>query len=250
MIINVNKFEDVIRKATLDFTLETVQLNFDKDKVTAKIFNSSEDAIVFLNVENDIMPITSKHDEVQFNFIDPHNTIKPYLSLIDSEQADVEIKKEKIILKSDNQRSNIFFCSPIVVKVFNREDVKPGIEYFTELAIDDNFVNGFNKIKKIGSRFGKIYITIKDNTIYMETMDKTNRSSNGFSFNMGNIEMPDLSMCFNYKNIINLMNVLAITGIDDFHINLAYLEAQRLGMMYVTNTDNSEKYYLMSKSDL
>ena len=250
MILNVDKFEDVIKKATLNFTLETVQLNFDKDKVTTKIFNSSEDAIVFLNIDNDIVPITSEHDELQFNFIEPNNTVIPYLSLIDGEQADIEIKKEKVILKSDNQRSNIFFCSPIIVKVFNRDDVKPGIEYFTKLAIDDNFVNGFNKIKKIGSRFGKIYITVKDNTLYMETMDKTNRSSNGFSFNMGNIEMSDLSMCFNYKNIINLMNVLAISGTDNFHINLAYIEAQGLGMMYVTNNDGSEKYYLMSKSDL
>jgi len=249
MIVDVKKLENLIRKATLDYTIETMQLTFDKEKVRTKIFNTAEDTIVFLDIENDIMPITGDGVTV-FNFIDPSKSIMPYLKLIDDEHADIQVKKEKIVLKSGRKKSNIFFCSPIIVKTFNRDDVKKGLEYFTSFKIGDDFVSDFNNLKKVGTRFGKIYLTITDNVLYMESTDKTNRFSNGFSFAIGEIEKNDLSMCFNYRNIINLIGVLNISGIDTFSINLAYLDERRLGIMYVTNEDNSERYYLMSKEDL
>jgi hypothetical protein len=113
------------------------------------------------------------------------------------------------------------------------------------MNIDDDFMESFNKIKKIGSKFGKIYFGVSDNQLYIETSDKQNRFSNGLKIELSDVVHDDLSMCFDFKNMTNVISIL--DGV--FTCKFAYVAEQELGMLFIGNEDGSEKYYLMSRRD-
>jgi len=81
----------------------------------------------------------------------------------------------------------------------------------------------------------------------IETADKTNRFSNGLKFELTRMsDVPDLSICFDYKNFINLMAVINGDS-ENFTLEFSYVEEQEMGMVYAGKNDGNEKYYLMSK---
>lgn len=249
-ILNVVNFKDVLQKATLNFSIDSVQLKFKDDKIKSGMISAGSDAIVILNVDNNVLPDVK--DEVTFNFAEPQQQLVPFLNLIDDEEVQCEIKEEKLVLVSDNQKSDIHFCSPQIVKVFSASDPKEGTEYFLTMDVDDNFIEAFLKIKKIGARFGKVYFNIENNKFVMETTDKSNRFSNGLKFTLVDRvakkkkdQIDDLVLCFDYKSIVNLMAVL--DDEQEYQISFAYLEEQELGMLFLGSEDLSEKYFIMSR---
>lgn len=249
MIINTSELKGLLKKATLNYSIDSVQLNVTKDVIVSKMITSSSDAITILNVENNILPEMKATDSLVMNFSEPSTNIVPFLNLIDdNEETDVVIRDEKITLVQGKQKSNIFFCAPQVVSVFEADSPRSDIEYFYEMDLDDDFVESFNKIKKIGSKFNKIYFGVLDKTLYIETSDKQNRFSNGLRIDLCDVESDDLSMCFEFKNIVNLMSVLN-GSYSDFKCRFAYVPEQELGMLFIGNDNESEKYYIMSRRD-
>ena len=249
MIINTSNFKEVLKKATLNFSIDTVQLNLTKSKITSKMITAASDAITILNIPNEVLPSMKATDALVMNFQEPSNNIMPYLNLIDdTEETVINIKDEKITLVQGKQKSNIFFCAPQVVNVFDGDNLRPDISYFHTIDLDDDFVNAFSKIKKVGSKFNKVYFGVAENVLYIETSDKQNRFSNGLRVDICDVEHSELSMCFEFKNVVNLMAVLN-GSYSDFKCQFAYVEDQELGMLNLGNEDNSEVYYLMSKRD-
>lgn len=246
MNINTENFKLFLKKATLNYMIDSVQMSFTKELVSSKMISSSSDAISILNVENGILPNISKNDNIVFNFSEPNASLVPYLNLIDDdEDTEIKIFEEKITLVQRNQKSNIFFCSPYVVSVFEADAPRSDIDYFTSIDIDEDFMTAFNKIKKIGSKFNKVYFGVDNNTLYIETSDKQNRFSNGLRIDLSECEFDDMSICFDFKNITNAIGILG----NDFSMNIAYVKEQELGMLSISNEDETEKYYLMSKRD-
>jgi hypothetical protein len=82
----------------------------------------------------------------------------------------------------------------------------------------------------------------------METTDKQNSLSNGIRFELLDVKEDDLNLCFDFKNFSNLMAVVEGRE-DEFRISFTYIREQNLGMSYLEKTDNSERYYLMSKME-
>jgi len=242
MNINILNFKNVIQKSTLNFSIPSVQLKFEDDKIKSSMISDSRDVIVIVDIENTVISA----NDIEFNFSEPSVNLIPFLNLVDEDEADINIKNEKIILKSGSQKSDVHFCSPTVVGIFGSREPKEGIEYFTKIDIDDTFVENFKKLKKIGSRFGKIYFIVDNKKFLIETTDKTNRFSNSLKFNIIDIENEDLTMCFDYQNLSNLMMVIG-DRVDEFVMEFAYIEEQEKGMLYAYTSDNSENYYLMSK---
>ncbi len=60
------------------------------------------------------------------------------------------------------------FSSPDFVSSYKGDKPKIDNWFFNE-KINDDIINKFNKIKKIAGKFGKIYFTIEDNKLYIET---------------------------------------------------------------------------------
>lgn len=244
MRINVDNFENVLRKATMNLSINSVQLKIDKEKVRSKMISEDRSNIIILDVENDIIP--EMGEEVDFNFSEPAQQLVPFLKLIDIEEAEISLHNEKIVIKNGRQRSNIHFCSPTVVSVFGSD--ARDVDYFLEMDINEEFTEAFAKIKKIGNRFGKIYFNVEDGKFSIETSDKTNRFSNGLKFDISEIsrDTSNLTICFDFKNMTNLMAIIN-GNIENFKFHFAYIEEQELGMLFAESNDGSEKYYLMSR---
>ena len=243
MNINVPNFINVLRKATLNNSIESVQLNFEDGKIKTKMITENRDGIIFLEVEDDVLGIT---DELTLNFSQPAQQLLPFLNIIEEENAEITVQQSKIIIQSGQQKSNIHFCSPTIVSVFSSTPRE--IPYFLEMEIDDTFIDAFKKIKKIGSRFGKIYFNVDNKTFNIETTDKTNTFSNGLKFDLTEVDKDNLTMCFDFKNFTNLMTVINGDA-SNFILKFAYIEEQEKGALVAEKTDSSEKYFLMSKEE-
>jgi hypothetical protein len=211
---------------------------------------NSKDAIVILDVANDVLEI-KRGAEYTLNFSEPSISVMPYLALIEGdEEADIRIFDEKIAITSGNQKSNIFFCSPNVVTVFSATAPRESVKYFVSFDLNSSFISDFNKIKKIGMRFGKIYFTVINKIFSMETTDKQNPYSNTLKFDLlQDIKEDDLNLCFDYRNFVNLMSVIE-DDFDNFRTNFAFVRQQELGMVFVEKKDGTEKYYLMSRKEV
>jgi len=247
MLINTSELKTFLKKATINYCIDSVQINLTKALVTSKMISAASDVISLLKLPNEILPSMKATDTLVLNFAEPNTNIVPYLNLIDDDvETTIAIKDEKITLIQGKQKSNMFFCSPQMVNVFEADSPRADIDYFKVMDIDDDFIESFNKIKKIGSKFNKIYFGVLDNVLYIEASDKQNRFSNGLRIDLCDVTYDNMSMCFDFKNVVNVMSVLDMV---DFTCHFAYVPEQELGMIYIGNENESEKYYLMSKND-
>ena len=244
--MNVHFFKEMLKKSTLNFSINTVHLNISKDKVVSRMINTDKNIIILIDTENQIIENLEDDKSFDFNFSEPQQQLTPFLNIIDNDDVIVDITDEKIVIKDHGLNTKIFFCSPTIVNTFGTQNARD-VDSFLEMDLDDNFYNSYLKIKKVGSKFGKVYFTVKNGGFYIETLDKSNTFSNGVSFLLDNqVEEQDLTMLFNFKNFVNLMTVIDV----NFKFKFAYLKEQEMGMLSVVSSDESEKYYLMSQEEI
>ena len=244
MQLNIKNLVKFIKKSTLNNTIDSVQVIFTQDRVKSKMVTGARNAVTILDLENDILLDIADTDVVTFNFSEPNTNLIPYLNLIESEMIDVKLSDNKIVLIDGKEKSTVHFCSSIVVSTFDADGPKQNLEYFYSMQLDDDFVATFNKIKKIGTRFGKVYFTVENNKLYIETGDKTNSAENSLRLDLSDVESDDLTLLLDYKNIVSLFAI--IDDINDYVLEFSYIPEQKLGMIYLHKNDLSERYYLMS----
>jgi len=243
MKINIDNFKEVLKKATINNIIKTVQLKFRDGKITSSMISDDNAAISILNVDNDVL---TTDDEVDFNFSEPETEVKPYLKVFDNNEVEIKLYKNKILLRDTNQQTNINYCNPIIVTLFGKQDVKEDANWFFETKIDEDFIRAFNKIKKIGPKFGRVYFEIDNEKFIIETTDKTNEFSNGLKFSLANAKkVENICLCFTYNDISSIMSVINNDS-ENFKIKFTYNEAQELGLLYIYSLDGSEKYCLFS----
>ena len=240
MNINVTNLENVLQKATMNYLIPSVQLVFDGDKVSSKMVSGDQRAIVILDLPNSIAP----GFRGEFNFSDVAQNVKRYLDLIEEDEAAFRADEKGILLTSGTQKININYCLPDFVTTFGG-DGPQGLEYFTDLRLNEDVTRLFNKASKIASVFDKIYFTVSKNTFFMEATDKNNRFSNGVKFEMGPVKSPDLTLLFDYKKFKSILSVLNGASAE-FTANFAFVEEQDAGMVTFLKDDGSEQYFLMS----
>jgi len=243
MKINIEEFKTVLKKATINNIIKTVQLKFIDGKITSSMISNDNSSISILNVDNNVLNTT---DELDFNFSEPAQEVIPYLNIFDNNEVEIKLYKNKIVLKDINQQTNISFCSPMIITLFGKTDVKKDANWFFETKIDKDFINAFNKIKKIGPKFGRVYFEINNGKFIIETTDKTNEFSNGLKFELANAKkINDICLCFNYNDITSVMNVINNED-NKFKIKFTYNEEQELGLLYIYSINKFEKYCLFS----
>jgi hypothetical protein len=241
MNINVKNFKNVLTKATLNNSIENVQFKFNKKgKVVSNMISANRDAIVMLDIDNDIIDAN-----VDFNFINPNKSLTPYLNLLDQDEVNVKVSDSKIVLIDGNQRLNIHFCAPQVVSVFEGQ-MDMNIKAFHTMEIDDTFIEAFNKIKKIAPSYGMVYFSVEDGSFFIETTDKSNEFSNGLKIELDKkLDSDDLNLCFDYKNFSNLVSVINGDA-DEFELEFYFIKDHGAGMLQAKREDKSETYALMS----
>lgn len=243
MKINLKNFETVLKKATHNFNIETVQLVFEDGRIKTSMVSSSNNNIAILDITNKVVDV---NDEMVFNFIEPSSNVLPFISSFDSEEVNFSITDAFMKLKDGDQSCRINFCDNEAVNVLGRQGTKDGLDWFFKIKIDESFMDKFEKIKKIGSRFGKVYIEVKDGNIYLDTSDKENYYSNGLKFKLDEIESDEKTICFYYKDMVHLMSIIDLDL--NFELRCAYMDTQKLGLlnMVTENETENENYSLIS----
>ena len=245
MKINLKNFKEAIVKGTMNFSIETLQLRFG-DTIETDANSATGTCISILKINNNVLDI---RDEISFNFSDPSQNVVPYIDLFDMEEVDASITDVFLKLINGEQSAKIAYASDSAIKRLGTDDVKQDVEWFFEHSIDDEFMKIFDKIKRIGSRFGKVYVSVNDNRVFLETADKTNRYSNGLRFKLADIEKEDINLCFSYKDICNLFHCVELSLEKNFKFKTTYNSEQELGILYAYAEDASEKYAIISQSD-
>jgi hypothetical protein len=205
--------------------------------------------IILLNGDNDIISNIKDNDEWELLFSNVSKNVKTYFDLIipdENGEAEIINKEEKIILKSGNQRSNIFFCADVTVNTFDGDGPKNnGVEIY-KTQLDQMFIDTYSLIKKVSASFGKIYFTVKDGVFNIEATDKTNPYNNGMKIALGDVPgCDDLDICFKFKTLNNVMTL--INGdFEDYTFRLGYVPEKNGGMISLVKSDNSERYHILS----
>jgi len=246
MKLNVENLKDVIKRSTLNYLISSIQLKFNNDKIISNMISTSMDAVIMLELDNNVIDIKSK-DDIMFNFTEPNINVKPFLDLIDDELIDIVIDDSKVKLGSSKQKMTFHFSSPDFVSSYKGDKPKIDNWFFNE-KINDDIINKFNKIKKIAGKFGKIYFTIEDNKLYIETTDKTNTFANSMKFEIGDVDYKNLTLCFDFKNVNALLSLISKTY-DNYIIKLHITEDEEGGMLKFEKTDGSENFYFVSYTE-
>jgi len=232
MQINIKNFKNVVTKATMNFSIETLQLRFGSR--------------IQSDVENNVL---DTNEELVFNFGDPSNNLIPFIALFDNELVELSLTDLFMKFMDGEQITKVGFCSDAAVKRLGTDDVKD-VDWFYEMEINQTLIDQFDKIKKIGSRFGKVYFAVDNNRLFLETADKTNRYSNGVKFKLANIQMPDLSLSYVYNDMVNFFHVIEMDIEKNFTLKVSFDEEQGLGCVYAFSEHNNEKYALISRENL
>lgn len=242
MIINVENLQEIIKKSTLNYIIPSVQLKVNGDKILAKMRSTNNTVVVYLNVDNNV--ISDVPDEIEMNFDEPNVKVRPYLNLIDSQTVNAVFADDKLTLKDGRHKTNLHFCMSSFVTTFTGQE--PSTPVFYELSLTPETGESFDKIRKVAGKFEKVYFTVKDKRFIVETTDKTNRFSNGISFELGDIDHKNVEICFEYKNFNAVLQCIG-DELSDFTAKFTWIEEQEAGMVLFEKNDSSEKYYILSK---
>lgn len=247
MNLNIKNFKKVVTKGTMNFGIETLQLRFQDGRITCNMLSRNGTSIAILDVENNVIDI---NEELVWNFSEPATDVIPFINLIDSDSVDLILERLFMKLKDGERTIKIAFCSENAVRRLGTDDVM-NTEWFFEMPIDIDFIRDFEKIKRIGARFGKVYFVIKDKALYIETSDKTNMYSNGYKVKLAdNIDMADISLAYVYTDVVNLFHCIEMDLEKNFTLKIEYKEDQGLGCIYALSENSEEKYSLISRDSL
>lgn len=248
MQINIKNFKRVVTKGTMNFGIETLQLRFKEGRITANMLSRTGTSIAILNVENNVIDID---EELVWNFSEPAADVIPFLNLIDDER--VELRCDDVfmnIIDRGDRIIRITFCSENAVRRLGTDDVQ-NTEWFFEMPIDIDFIKNFEKIKRIGARFGKVYFSIKNGELVIETADKTNMYSQGYTVPLATgIDMTDVSLAYVYTDVVNFFHCIEMDLEKNFTLKIEYKEEQGLGCIYALSENGEEKYSLISRDSL
>lgn len=246
MQLNIKNFKNVVTKGTMNFGIETLQLRFGDSKITSNMLSRTGTSIAILGVENNVIDID---EEMVWNFSEPATDVIPFVNLIDSENVELELTDMFMKIKDGERSIKIAFCSENAVRRLGTDDVQ-NTDWFFTMPIDSEFIQNFEKIKKIGSRFGKVYFVVQDNKLYIETSDKTNMYSNGYKVKLADLEMQNISLAYVYTDVVNLFHCIEMDLEKNFTLKIEYKEEQGLGCIYALSENGEEKYSLISRDSL
>ena len=190
-----------------------------------------------LYLPNDIL--TGVVDSVlQFNFIKPKENVKPYLTLFEQEEVPLKISDRRIVL---NNQVKLHFSDPSTTSIIQKKNLENLDNFFITLTIDEDFLSIYQKLKKIGNKFEKIYLFVENNELFIESTDRNNPNSNGIKFKLCDVEVEDIVFAFNFKLFSQVMSVIW----EDFSFNLASLEDSEAGLIKINN--ENEQYFIISE---
>ncbi len=252
--LNVKNFESLLKKVTLDNTIPFCQLNFSEGMIETSVIATTRDIVIKHNMENNFIGGLGSNDELTLSFMDPHLRIMPQLKALEGleiEEAEIEISDERLkILTGQWGGGTIHFCDDAVLanNIMRRNPRE--LNYFHSIVVTPEMHYGFKPIKAIAPTYGKIYFTVENSNLYLETGDKTNVYTDNYKLPLANdVGVDDLTVCFDFSNFNSMMNVMAAEENKKYNINFAWENEDERGMMYIHTDETDENYYLFSRAN-
>lgn len=245
--INIPMFQDLLKKSTLNYSIDNVGMVFKKD--TFKVGMKGDNSILIIKGANDCISGIAETDEWALNFNGPVKNVKAYFDLAvpdDNEEASITMKDEKMIMQAGNQKSQMFFCSSHLISGFEGDGPKIEGDTVCEFSLNDTFMDAYNVIKKVAGSFGKVYFTVEDNILYIQATDMTNSFANGLKIEIGESEFDDVNVCLDFKTLNNIMVILNGDYLD-FTFRIGYVKRSDGGLISFIKGDGTEKYYQLSQ---
>lgn len=250
MKLNIQNFISFIKKATINAEIDSLKFTVDKDKVISGMRDGS--MISILNKENDF--ISDKTKEFTICFSEPESTVIPFLSQFDEEDVNINIKDNFITVYDTSLKAKLFFVDSTVVE---KKTIDPTViskikGKKIDIPIDENFLKGFNKIKKI-RQLPSIYITVEDidgtNYLSLKNADNTNVFENMLSFQIYEWKDKDkFNLSFDSNKFIKFFSMLDINRHSvSVHV-LQGGETNNSGTIAINSFNNDENFFLMSKA--
>ncbi len=243
--VHIEKFIELLQKATLNWSIPHVRVTFAKNHY--KVGMKGSNSLLLLSGENDIITGISDTDEWEMNFQDAIKNIKAYISIVipdDDGFADIQMKNEKIIIKSGNQKSQCFFCSDTIPTIFSKDGPNSIGDEVVNFMIDDEFIVAYNTVKRVASGYKKIYFGVQDGHFFIEAGDRTSPHTNNVLMTLQETDMSDMFVCFEYKSLNDIMKLI-IGDAYNFSFRLGYLPSRSSGLVSFIK-EGSEVYYLLS----
>ncbi len=251
---NVQKFKNVMIKGTLNYCIDYLQLKFAAGRIKTAMVSSQRSVVTFLDLANDGIIDLTENDEITMNFFQPSRQLY-HFDLIGEESAKMKIidDEQLVLILGPGNTEDIFFTSETSLKHnILKRSFKDDFPYFWETPITDELLSvTFDAIKKGGAQYGKFYVVVKDNDLYIEAADKSNSKADKTTRLLKtDVGIKDISICFELKNFIALASVIELskeTDGKDFIMKFAYIEEREGGMIHVLSSDNTEQYFLLNR---
>jgi len=251
--LNVDKFKTVLKKFTCNNLTEFVNINFADGNIQTAIRNMNGDVIVICKHPNDVILGINPHEELTMNFTGCPVRFLPTLNAIAEDEVQIEIFEDKINILSGqhgHRKAYLLYDDDSVVENFimHREPLE-AVEYFHSMKITDEFIKGdFDYIKKTGARFQKVYFSVVDGTLYIQSTDNTNLYADGNIIPI--TELPgvqDMMVCYDLNHITAMMQIVEDEPEKEYIMNFAWMPEQDRGMIYTHSEDLTERYFLLSR---
>lgn len=243
--VHVERFINLLQKATLNWSIPHVRVVFQKD--TYRIGMKGANSLLILNGENDVITGIKATDEWEMNFQDAVKNVKAYLANIipdDDGYATIQMKDEKLIIKSGNQKAQCFFCADNIPATFTKDGPKQTGDEVVNFEIDEEFVTAYNLIKKVAGSFGKVYFGVEDGHLFMEAGDRTSPHTNNMMMKLQETDADDMFVCFDFKSLNDVVTIINGDAYD-FSFRLGYLPQRNSGLVSFMK-EGEETYYLLS----
>jgi hypothetical protein len=258
--LHAANLEKLLKKVTLDNLIQFCQLNFVEGRIKSSIIAITRDVVVQHDLVNNVLGNLGEGDDITFNFTDPQLRVTPQLKAlgsIDIEEADIEMSDEKIkILAGQWGGGTIHFCDDSVLENHIMLRNPRELDYFHTINVTPDMHFGFKPIKMIAPQYGKIYFTVTDGNLVLETGDKTNRFTDNYKLPLaGELPINNLTVCFDFNHFNCLMNVMAAEEEKQYKMKFAWNEEDERGMLYAHTLETGlppvidEKYFLFSRAN-
>jgi len=242
-VVNLRIFKELIKKATFNYAIESLKIDVEDRLIHTSMTNHTKDFIAILTKPNNLfMDIDEKFS---MNFANPNTHLLKFINIFDDELVNYTHEKTYLKLYKDKIKTKVNFCSNLAVTSY--DNVLPETSYDFTITKDEKFNLMLKKILKLGPLFDKIYITVKDGTMYIESTDKKINTSHGIELDVMSVDFKDFNVCFSFQNFNNLMS---ITDDGEYMIKMKYKNINNLDSLLIRVDNETETYYLRSIKDI
>jgi len=239
MKLDIEEFRKVVHITTANYLMDSLHLCIKPDVITSAM-KSNDGAVSKIAIPNEMVIEMGKEKQVDFYFNNIKTNVLPYIALLKDKTMNMKMLENGFELVDGKSKAKLLFCDSSIVTIATKTN--PNINFNIKLSYE-TIEDSYTDIKKIATRFGKIYIGRKDNQLYMETKDGD--YTNSIKAEMGENQGTDFEVWFDFKTFNSIFTTLD----EDFTFNMEYITQRAAGFVFWDFKDGDfyKQYFFVSR---